>query len=290
MSLLGLVVVVGGWSYRLLPGLLAPDNSAEQTSAAPAEPGEGPAAAAPAPSATDLSDDEKNQGPARLTITVEPPGATVVLDGEELDELPFLSTGTIERGKHYVVASAPGYETAWRRFRLDDDLELEIELEKLPSWTAEELTDADDRDDDDRDDDRDDDENSDSESDDDKRDSRKEVAKKKRDRDSRKSRDRERARKAAKRRRDDRSDRDRDRRAARRSREESRRPERTPSRRDEEREREERREQAAAEREERKPQRNDDARSDDGGRMRPGQSLRRVRKKSRTIDKENPFK
>jgi hypothetical protein len=63
-----------------------------------------------------------------LSIKVEPPDATVTLDGKTLTGNPFSGTFPADRRTHLVRVSAPGFAPTERMIALGQDTRLDISL------------------------------------------------------------------------------------------------------------------------------------------------------------------
>jgi serine/threonine-protein kinase len=103
------------------------DPSPAKVASSPPRPSEVASSALPIPDAAPS---------VELRISVKPRHATLTLDGQELAGNPYVSRGIVAEGEHELVAEAPGYETLRRRFRLDDDLDLDLRLEATPARVA----------------------------------------------------------------------------------------------------------------------------------------------------------
>ena len=69
----------------------------------------------------------------KLQLSAEPPGAQLFLDGAKLEGNPFTGQLPRDAAMHRFEARAPGRKSEARMVRLDQDLELRLELTALSS-------------------------------------------------------------------------------------------------------------------------------------------------------------
>ena len=150
-SLVLVVVVVGlaAWGFDRLfstPGSL-PASDPGTSASAPAEPGEGPVADAPAPTATDVPPaaapaPDGADAVVRVDIVTEPAGATITIDGFPLPgRTPLTDVPVSARAGRLVRAELDGYVPAESRVDLLADARVDLDL--LPIAPAEDAAAAD---------------------------------------------------------------------------------------------------------------------------------------------------
>jgi len=131
---LGLAVMVAGIWYALQPSSLGPATLASAT----ATQADGGAAdvlrsAAPSARATTITPAATSAATAEVQLTLRStvPRAIARLDGEMLGPVP--GSYALKRGAHRLEVKAPGRRARRYQLQLEEDRELDIELELMPS-------------------------------------------------------------------------------------------------------------------------------------------------------------